>query len=102
MDSASYIPMRAVVRCKAKQKLLQMQSDLDSPGPFEALDEALFQELAATLFQSEQYQTLYRICQSKREASAVEDQLAAELAKTYWTIAQQQQNALVRQLNALL
>ncbi|MBD2019860.1 hypothetical protein H6F43_06615 [Leptolyngbya sp. FACHB-36] len=101
MDSSSYIPMRAVVRCKAKQKLLQIQSDLDSPGPFEALDEALFQELAATLFQSEKYH-LHRDCQSKREASAVEDQLAVELANTYSTIVQQQQNALVRQLNALL
>lgn len=102
MESAKYIPIRAIVRCKAKQKLMQMQSDLDIVEVLATLDEALFQEIATTLLQSEPYQLLYRNCRSKQEAAAIEDRLATELATTYRTIVLQQHNPLVQRLNELL
>ncbi len=102
MESAGYLPMRAVVRCKAKQRLLQMQDELETDERFDTIDEHLFKEIASTLFQSDRYQSLYHAYRSKREALAVEDQLAAELVEIYQTIALQQQNTLVQRLNALL
>lgn len=102
MEAAKHVPMRAIVRCKAKQQLMRMQSDLDLSEVMATLDETLFQEIATTLLQSDTYQTLYRVCRSKQEAIAVEDQLATELAKTYRNIVLQQHNPLVQCLNQLL
>ncbi len=92
-------PMRAVIRCKARQQLL---SGLNADGQPATFDEALFKELATTLFRSHQATDLYQPCFSTEAASAVEDRLAAELTTTYRWISQQQENPLVQRLNSLL
>jgi hypothetical protein len=91
-------PKRALIRCKAK---MQLQDDpiFDHPG---ALDDGLLRELAETLFCSRFYRDLYRPYASREEASAVENQAANELAKTYKQIKLRQQSSLVQQLNSLL
>ena len=95
----SIFPMRAMIRCKAKQKLIT------DPARFEAripLDESLFQEVAMTLLQSDYYQTIAQPCGSNHEAARLEDQIAAELVNTYRQIKAQQQSPVVQWLNTLL
>jgi hypothetical protein len=92
-------PLRAVIRCKAKQQLM---TNVDGAALAECLDENLFQELAITLFQSEGCQAIYQPYASREVASAVEDGIALELAAIYQRIMQQRQNPLVQDLNALL
>lgn len=90
--------MRAVIRAKAKQQLItQAQEPL-----FIAIDECLFRELAATLFQAGHCQAIYQPCATKADATTVEDEVALELATIYQNITQQQQDPLVQSLNALL
>lgn len=92
-------PMRAAIRCKAKQQLL---CDPETSDLMISLNEALFQEIATTLFQSEPCQAVYQPCASRQEATNIEDWVATELAITYKRIAQKQQDPLVQRLNALL
>lgn len=92
-------PLRAVIRCKAKQLLI---ADPELWETISCFDEALFQELAITLFRAESYQELACSCRSKQAATAIEDRIAIALAVTYKRIKQQQRNPLVQQLNHLL
>lgn len=91
-------PMRAVIRCKAKQLLIADPELRD----ISCFDEPLFQELAITLFRGESYKHLVRSCQSKQAASAIEGRVAIALAVTYKRIRQQQRDPLVQQLNQIL
>jgi hypothetical protein len=96
----SVYPMRAVIRCKVKIQLFQAAyAQHVVPEP---VDESLLKEIAATWFSSDSYETLVRPCRSKREAAAIEDQIATEIAAIYRTIVGQQENALVQRLNGLL
>jgi hypothetical protein len=90
-------PLRAVIRCKAKQQLIS-----DPDNSWMPLNESLLQELAMTLFQSKRYHAKAQSCRSKPAAAAVEDEVAAELAASYKRIQQQQQDPLIQQLNSLL
>jgi|GEM_PF-1067837 hypothetical protein len=92
-------PMRAVIRCKAKQLLI---ADPELWETFSCFDEALFQELAATLFRAESYQELAGSCRSRQDAVAIESRLALGLAAAYKRIKQQQRDPLVQKLNQLL
>lgn len=91
-------PMRAVIRCKAKQHLCSASSDI----LLMPINEALLKELATTLFRASQTNDLSQPCYSTEDASEIEDRLATELAANYRRIIYQQQNPLVQQLNALL
>lgn len=91
-------PLRAVIRCKAKQLLI---SDPDS-NLWMPLDEPLLQELAMTTFQSNRYQAKAQSCRSKVVAAEIEDETAAELAAAYKHIRVQQLDPVVQQLNSLL
>jgi len=93
-------PMRAVVRCKAKTHLLRLTATRYEA--FLPLDEALFKDIATNLFKSDRGTDLYQGCRSKREAGAIEDRVAAELAETYVQIKLNQDNPMVQQLNSLL
>lgn len=101
MDLANSVyPMRAVIRCKVKIQLLQLayaQGVVPEP-----VNESLLKDIAATWFRSDSYEALVQPCRSKREAAAVEDQIAREIAATYQTIVQQQESALIQRLNSLL
>ncbi|MBF2027008.1 MAG: hypothetical protein IGS48_09615 [Oscillatoriales cyanobacterium C42_A2020_001] len=92
-------PLRAVIRCKAKQQLM---TNLDGTGLNERLDEELFCEIAQTLFQSEECDPIYVPYATREAASAVEDGVALELAVIYQRIVQQRQCPVVQSLNALL
>lgn len=92
-------PMRAIIRCKAKQRLM---TNLDGSGAAAPFDEALFRELAVTLFGASQWDCLYEPCQTQADAAAIEDLASLELAASYRRIVQQQQHPLIQQLNALL
>lgn len=93
-------PMRAIARCKAKSHLLRIASEY--PEQLLPPDEALFNSIAATLFQSDCSARLYQACRSKQEAAAIEDSIAIAVAETYAQIRLQQADPLVQQLNALL
>jgi hypothetical protein len=69
---------------------------------FEAIDDALLKELAATLFHSNQYQMLYQQCQSRQEAKNADTKLVTELVETYQRISKRQSDPMVSRLNALL
>jgi hypothetical protein len=101
MDLANSVyPMRSVIRCKVKIQLLQAayaQGVVPEP-----INESLLKEIAATWFRSDSYDALVRPCRSKQEAAAIADQIAGEIAATYRTIVEQQENALVQRLNSLL
>ncbi|NJO39315.1 MAG: hypothetical protein HC769_00090 [Cyanobacteria bacterium CRU_2_1] len=99
MESAHYIPMRALIRYKAK---VSLRNDVESGEISACLDDGLIKEIAVTLFHSEFYQTRYSQCRSKREARGIDEQMAAEVAKTYKRITQQQEDPIVQQLNSLL
>ncbi|WP_088890095.1 hypothetical protein [Leptolyngbya ohadii] len=92
-------PMRAVIRCKAKQLLI---ADPELRETIACFDEALFQELAITLFRGESYQQLASSCRTKQIAAAIEDRVAIALAVSYKRIKQQQRDPVVQQLNQLL
>jgi hypothetical protein len=93
-------PHRAVIRCKAKMRLLENISDnFNWDEPF---DDTLLKELANGLFQSNQYQVFFEKFHSKQEAKDAEDRLAKELAETYQTILERHQDPVVQNLNALL
>ena len=93
-------PHRAVIRCKAKMHLLEtIDEHFDWDEPF---DEALLKELAASLFQSSEYQVFFEQGVSKLKVKDVEDQLARELADTYQSILKRHQDPVVQGLNALL
>jgi hypothetical protein len=101
MDLANSVsPLRAVIRCKVKMHLTQA-AYAQQVVP-DAWDEALLKEIATTWFRSEAYATMLQHCRSKREAAAIEDRVAAEIAAIYSQIVQQQENPLVQQLNDLL
>ena len=92
-------PHRAIVRCKAKMQLLEMGfSAFEESDP---VDDALLKDLAAALFQSNQYHALNEQCQSK-EANGAEGTLVNELVKTYQQISKRRQEPIVQRLNALL
>lgn len=95
----SAYPMRALVRYKAKARLIEgveLQNDCS------LVDEDLLRDLATTLFQSQQVQELYEQHHSRLEADAIENHFANELVETYWHIKRQQSNPLVQLLNGLL
>lgn len=96
MAPTNHLPMRAVVKCKAKMQLL---TDPIPGEVVESLDESLFNEVAATFFGSRQFQA---IGLSVADKEAAGDRLALELASTYRQIKQQQQDPMVQQLNDLL
>lgn len=93
-------PMRAVVRCKAQQQLLMVISE--AGDAIAGLDEILLNDIATTIFQSEQGQALYTPYRTRDAVNAAEDDLAAEIAMTYQQIMVQRQNPVVQDLNALL
>jgi hypothetical protein len=93
------LPKRAVIRCKAKQRLMM---EMDGQWHSEFLDEELFNDLSHTLFQSPQFEKLRQPYGSKSERCAVEDWAAMELAIAYRRITQQRQDERVQNLNALL
>lgn len=98
MELTSNYPVRAFIRHKAKMQLVEsMGMDI---CPF--LDDELLRELATTLLQSERGQVAFQPYSSREAASAVEDNLAAEIAETYQTIQQRQHDPIVQSLNALL
>lgn len=102
MDSGrSIYPMRAVIRCKAKQAIMA-RSIANNQTFDEPLDEVLFQEIATTWFKSKRYDVMYRNCLSAADSLQIEDRVASELAETYQQIKAQQRNTTVQQLNALL
>jgi len=93
-------PMRAVIRCKARQSILLGVGDSNDASA--SLDEVLLNDLATTLFQSEQGQVLFTPYSSRAAVNAVEDELAEEIATTYQHIIEQRQNPVVQNLNTLL
>lgn len=100
MELANLIyPIRAVIRCKAKQQLM---TNIDGTSLEEHVDEALFSEIANTLFHSPQSDALYEPCATRAAANAIEDDVALELAATYQRIIQQRKSPIVQNLNALL
>lgn len=100
MELVNHHPKRAVIRCQAKMQLLK--DDDDCSKWHEPIAEDLFEELAATLFQSIRYQALYQQCRSKLEANEVGDRLARELAESYRQITQRRKDLVVQGFNALL
>lgn len=93
-------PHRAVIRCKAKMRLLEaIDEHFDWDNPF---DDALLRDLATSLFQSSQYQGFFEQCLSEQQVQGVEDELAQVLADTYQSISMRQQDPIVQSLNALL
>jgi hypothetical protein len=95
----SFFPMRAVIRCQAKQQLLQ---EPECEELCFAIDEALLKELTMTVFQAERYTALYRECHTQARASEIEAEMAIAVAGAYKRIKLQQANPFVQQLNALL
>jgi len=98
MQPLQFLPMRAVVRCKAKQKMLA-ESDVTSFCM--SIDESLLKELTNTLFCSDNYLNQYQHCRSQAEADAIADQMATELSLTYQQIKQQQNDSVIQKLNTL-
>jgi hypothetical protein len=93
-------PHRAVIRCKVMIQLLEMADDcFESIEPGE---NALLEELAATLFQSERYRAMYQQCRSRLEAEGVGDRLVNELVETYRDILKRRQDPVVQSFNTLL
>lgn len=93
-------PHRAVVRCKAKMYLLETAksySESDTP-----IDDALLKELSKPLFSSQQYRIFFEQGHPKSTVSAVEDQLAQDLAETYRSIQQRHRDPYIQHLNSLL
>jgi hypothetical protein len=93
-------PHRAVIRCKVKIQLLETADDgfeWAEPGA-----EALLEELAATLFQSDRYRAMYEQCRSRNEAERVGDRLVNELVETYRHIWTRRQDPVVQSFNTLL
>ncbi|EKQ69130.1 hypothetical protein OsccyDRAFT_1744 [Leptolyngbyaceae cyanobacterium JSC-12] len=100
MELANLVyPLRAVIRCKAKQQLM---TNLDGTGLEEQLDESLLREISQTLFQSERCDAIYEPYATREAATAVEDWAALEIAAIYQRIIQQRQSPTVQSLNALL
>jgi hypothetical protein len=95
----SFFPMRAVIRCQAKQQLLQNLNwvDLDEP-----LDEALLKDVTATLFRLERYEQLYRHCHTAARAAEIDVELAIAAAQAYQRIKRQQADPIVQQLNQMV
>ncbi|MBW4654128.1 MAG: hypothetical protein KME20_13985 [Kaiparowitsia implicata GSE-PSE-MK54-09C] len=92
-------PIRAFIRYQAKMHILKNCTDeIGCP----ALDEALFQELVKTLFQSSRGDAVYRAYAKREDAEAVEREIALEVASAYWQIQNQRQQPLVQRLNKLL
>ncbi len=101
MDRINYKrPHRAVVRCRAKMRLLQAAEH--SLEWSESVDDFLLKELSGVLFQSHHYQGLFKQCESKQDVSQVEDKLVHELVETYRKITNRQHDPVVQRLNALL
>lgn len=65
------------------------------------LDEALLDDVAETVFQSDRYPTLYQ-AHRRGVKQAIESQVAAEVVIHYKRIKLQQADPLVQKLNALL
>jgi hypothetical protein len=100
MDFVNYKrPHRAIVRSKAKLQLLQ-SAEVDFQ--WSETDDALLNDLATTLFQSDQYQTLYSQCQSKPDMHKINRQLITELVETYRQLSERKQDGIIQRLNALL
>jgi Mg2+ and Co2+ transporter CorA len=99
MESAQYIPMRAAIRSRAKQQMLANPETCELCA---GLDDALMRELTVTLFNSDQYKTLYRQSRSSEETAEIAEQMATELVTNYRQIVQQKQNPTIQQLNMLL
>lgn len=92
-------PMRAVIRCQAQQQLLLALSQAQDAT---AVDESLFHEIAATLFQSELAQAIYTAYPDRAAVQAAEAEVAAEIVIIYQQIMAQRQSPVVQTLNALL
>ena len=89
-------PKRAVIKCKAKIRLLADSIVGLMVMPF---DDALFLDLAKTLLCADDLNQRY---ESQKVAREVEDRFASLLVAMYRRIKTQQQNPIVQQLNALL
>lgn len=94
-----FLPMRSVIRCKAKQRLM---TGTDGNPSLESIDEDLLKEVAMTLFRSNQSRSLRESYPSRAAANEVEDWAATELAVSYRRITQQRQHSIVQNLNSLL
>ena len=92
-------PMRALVRHKAKSRLMQ---GADAWENCIVIDEELLRDLATTVFQNQQAQAFHSQPHSRQEADEIENQLAIEVAESYQRIKQQQSHPLVQWLNGLL
>lgn len=93
-------PMRAVIRCQARQQALTANSQYGSEAT--GWDEALLNDVAATLFESEQGQQLLIPYWSQQAVNQAEAELATAIATTYQQIMEQRQSPVVQELNALL
>lgn len=120
-------PIRSFIRFQAKQHLLSdalangdrlantLRDNEPVPervsaekvpfmGPLDtaAIDNELLKDIAATLFNSERHPELYRPCQDIIEATAIEDAIALDIARSYRRIKQNQRRKDVQVLNRLL
>ncbi|MGA7934185.1 MAG: hypothetical protein WCA35_11610 [Kovacikia sp.] len=66
------------------------------------LDEALFEEIASTAFNTNRHPELYESCGTQRAAKAIEIRVAAEIVETYLQFKLKQRCPIVESLNALL
>lgn len=66
------------------------------------IDEALLEEITATVFRPDQHPELYQPCNSRQEATQIEHEVAAEIIAIYKRILQNQRDAMIQRLNALL
>ena len=68
----------------------------------QSFDEALFEEVAATIFNPNRHPELYQPCDSKQAATAIETRVAEDLVETYKQIQRQRSCPIVQSLNSLL
>lgn len=97
-------PIKLFIRHKAKQALTA-EMEITARAQYElpeGFDDALFQEITRTLFRSNAAEELDRRCRDRREAAAIEDRFATEIASIYRTIKQRSRADVVQQLNQLL
>lgn len=99
MDVNYKRPHRAIVRSKAKLQLLQ---SAHTDFQWSETDDALLNDLATTLFQSNHYQRLYSQCQSKPDIYKTNRQLITELVDAHRQISERKQDGTIQRLNALL
>lgn len=89
-------PKRAVIKCKAKIRLLADSIVGLTAMPF---DEALFVDLVKTLFRADDLNQRY---ENQQVARQIEERFVVQLVEMYKRIKLRQQDSIVQQLNALL